>query len=533
MGIPEFPVGGTELMMSELMSRIDPRLLEGVSIFNYIGKADFNKTTVYWNQLSYDQDAVKFLEDQDIRDKIDHFVFVSHWQAEKFREKFGIPGYKTHVLKNAHGNIPERDFSVRNEKVRVCHLSTPWRGLQTLLDAWELLKPEGCELHVFSSTKIYGMDFHSVSDKEFQALYDRTKSMDSVVYRDFVDNETLRSELTTFDIMAYPCVFEETSCIAAIESLSAGLRVVCSNIGALPETTEGWAKIYPYRTNQQLHAQIFAQVLGEAIQEAKSGSDLEHRKLQKNVYGPRWSWDSRIEEWNKFLGAVQEQRVAKTASDTWDNLMHQEVYVDNEYGVGEMSTEDVVIDIGAHKGNFAMRCLDNGAGTVVCVEPSDENYLHLESMFSGDLRVSLLKKAAWSKSGLSISFTPRIDSDRYSTARGTAFTSQGTERVETLSLDDILLEFVRVKILKIDAEGSEYPVLMSSKMIGRVETIVGEIHEVRPENGLEQPLSYRKKCDLGELVEHLESYGFMVEIQQTSWPFNRRFTAKNKSLDNI
>ena len=93
------PKGGTELMFDELMRRLPANYKEQFSIFNYLPQADFSKKTIYWNQLSYDQDAVQALKDPKLVEQIDHFVFVSHWQSEIFRKIFNIPGYKTHVLK--------------------------------------------------------------------------------------------------------------------------------------------------------------------------------------------------------------------------------------------------------------------------------------------------------------------------------------------------------------------------------------------------------------------------------------------------
>ena len=73
------PKGGTELMYDELMKRLPDNYREQFSIFNYLPHADFSKKTIYWNQLSYDQEAVQFLKDPQYIDQIDHFVFVSHW----------------------------------------------------------------------------------------------------------------------------------------------------------------------------------------------------------------------------------------------------------------------------------------------------------------------------------------------------------------------------------------------------------------------------------------------------------------------
>ena len=294
------PMGGTELMYEELMKRLPQEYKDKFSIFNYPAYADTTKPTIYWNQLSHDQNAVQFLSTPENVEAINQFVFVSNWQAEQFRKTFNIPGYKTTVLKNACIGVEQRQAGAR-DKVRLCYISTPWRGLDVLLKAWEILKPQDCELHVFSSTKIYGKDFAINNENYYQELYDKCEALPNVVYRGSVSNEELRKELHTFDILAYPNTFEETSCIAVIEALSAGLRVVTSNLGALPETTEGWARMYSYLASKDLHAVKFADILDEEIIKIKNGDLDSHLELQKQIYAPRWSWDNRINEWIDFL----------------------------------------------------------------------------------------------------------------------------------------------------------------------------------------------------------------------------------------
>ena len=297
------PMGGTELMYEELMKRLPQELKDKYSIFNYVAYADFSKPTVYWNQLSYDQQAVQFLSDPANVEKIDKFVFVSHWQSETYRKVFNIPGYKTEVIKNACIGVDQRRNGKR-DVVRLCYTSTPWRGLDVLVKAWKILDPKDCELHVFSSTKIYGKDFAATSEDSYKELFDECRNTSGIVYRGFTTNEGLRKELSTFDILAYPNTFEETSCIAVIEALSAGLRVVTSNIGALPETTEGWARMYPYLMDKSRHAEVFAKILSEEIEKIKERELDSHLTNQKIVYADRWSWDERIKEWKNLLNGL-------------------------------------------------------------------------------------------------------------------------------------------------------------------------------------------------------------------------------------
>jgi glycosyltransferase involved in cell wall biosynthesis len=314
------PMGGTELMYEELMKRLPQEYKDKFSIFNYPAYADTTKPTIYWNQLSHDQNAVQFLSTPENVEAINQFVFVGNWQAEQFRKTFNIPGYKTTVLKNACIGVEQRQAGKR-DKVRLCYTSTPWRGLDVLLKAWEILKPQDCELHIFSSTKIYGKDFAISQEGNYQELYDKCEALDGVIYRGSVSNEELRKELHTFDILAYPNTFEETSCIAVIEALSAGLRAVTSNLGALPETTEGWARMYSYLTSKDLHAIKFANILNEEIIKIKNGDLDSHLELQKQIYALRWSWDQRINEWTNFLSTLTQnaQSISEPTSEILPN----------------------------------------------------------------------------------------------------------------------------------------------------------------------------------------------------------------------
>ena len=312
------PMGGTELMYEELMKRLPQEYKDKFSIFNYPAYADTTKPTIYWNQLSYDQQAVQFLATPENVEAINQFVFVSHWQSEMYRKIFNIPGYKTTVIKNANIGTESRALGKR-DKVRLCYTSTPWRGLDILVKAWKILQPKDCELHVFSSTKIYGKDFAISAAGNYEELFDECRNTEGIVYRDYNTNESLREELHTFDILAYPCTFEETSCISVIEALSAGLRVVTSNIGALPETTEGYARMYPYLMNKDKHAELFAKILGEEIEKIREGK-LDHElNLQLNAYTPKWSWDERIKEWINYLDTLT-QNEPSTSEPTLETL---------------------------------------------------------------------------------------------------------------------------------------------------------------------------------------------------------------------
>lgn len=297
------PQGGSELMYSELIRRLPQKYLDEYSIFNYPVNRDETKKLIYWNQLSYDQPIVQAFTDRNFTDTVEKFVFVSHWQFNQFQKYYGVPGIKSEVIQNAHLGVDVRKRQ-NTSIVKLCYTSTPWRGLDILLKAWDLLRPKNCELHIFSGTKIYGKDFYDSQDALYQKLYEDCQQLEGVVYRGNVDNEQLRKELPDFDILAYPNTFEETSCIAVIEALAAGLRVVTSNLGALPETTEGWARMYPYVHNKDYHAKVFADILSQEIEKIRDGALNDYLTQQATHYNQKWHWDARERDWFNFFSKL-------------------------------------------------------------------------------------------------------------------------------------------------------------------------------------------------------------------------------------
>jgi FkbM family methyltransferase len=498
------PMGGTELMYEELMKRLPDIYKERFSIFNYISQADFSKTTIYWNQLSYDQEAVQWLSDPANVVKIDHFVFISHWQSECYRKMFNIPGYKTRVIKNACIGV-ERRISSSKEVVKLCYTSTPWRGLDVLLDAWELLNPPNCELHVFSSCQIYGKDFAHTEEAKYTDLYNRCLNTKGVVYRGSVPNEELRKELPSFDILAYPCTFEETSCIAIIEALSAGLRVVTSNLGALPETTEGWARIYPYLMDKNKHAEVFAGILKEEIEYIIRGKLDRILEIQADIYYRRWNWDERIYDWKYFLDGIIQDKSGLLFSNSWERQIFTDCYIYNEYNIQPFDSEDVVIDIGCHIGSFSRLVYDNGCRNIISFEANPDMYEKCRAGLPKE--ISVINRAVWRSDEPAQKL--RFDNDivDYNTGTGRVFEG-GRIEVDSIALDDVLESHPCVKLLKMDAEGSEYSMLFTSKNLHRVHTIVGEFHEFPTTKNIN---GY--SLDREGLRKYFVDLGWEIEIQ--------------------
>ncbi len=191
---------------------------------------------IYWVQDAHDQPFVRGLRDPQTAERIDRVFTISEWQTKMFQSEFGLPPSKFYVTRN--GFCPD-NFSVNGivrKPHRLAYASTPFRGLDVLLDVFPRIRdavPEA-ELHLFSSMAVYGLA-EEEDRARYGALYERA-DQPGVVLRGSVPQETLARELQECSLMVYPNHFPETSCIAAIEAQAAGAPVVTSRLGALPET---------------------------------------------------------------------------------------------------------------------------------------------------------------------------------------------------------------------------------------------------------------------------------------------------------
>lgn len=193
---------------------------------------------------------------------------------------------------------------------------------------------------------------------------------------------------------------------------------------------------------------------------------------------------------------------------TQDEETIAEIIDGNEYGLPEQfGGDEVVLDLGANIGCFACACLERGARYVECYEAEEQNctILKRNTAYYGE-RVSCYRRAVWRSDERPGAV--KMATDPGCTAAHHCFGDSGPD-VPTLGLDRILDNFTYVDLLKIDIEGSEYPVLFTSALLpAKVVKIVGEIH-----------CSFKFDdapwdCTPDGLVKYLQRQGFDVETRE-------------------
>jgi FkbM family methyltransferase len=193
---------------------------------------------------------------------------------------------------------------------------------------------------------------------------------------------------------------------------------------------------------------------------------------------------------------------------TLDRFIYHDVAIENEYRLpAQFDSRDVILDIGGHIGSFAHSCLVRGAGRVVVYEAEADNHRWAtRNLWRHGPRVEVRYGAVWRSDQPVQVLHFNKSSDPRNTGGGHVL-GTGTVAVPAVAFDAVVAELTasgqRIRLLKLDCEGSEYPILFTARLLDRVDEILGEYHEDRSD----------PRHTGAALKQHLEHNGFRVELQ--------------------
>jgi glycosyltransferase involved in cell wall biosynthesis len=269
---------------------------------------------ILWVPDTPDQSIVAPLADTAARNSFDRFAMVSQWQADRFVEKFAIERSRIGVMRNAASpfflaitapggsRLPPKSFPPV-----LAYTSTPFRGLNVLLDAFPRIRAAnpGTTLKVFSSMQLYGTP-PSEEPEHLVQLYRRCRATDGVEYLGSVAQPQLAKAMQAVSVLAYANTFPETSCISVMEAMAAGCRIVTSELGALPETTAGFAKLIPLGPSPEWYVEQFANAVIATLAEDRANPEAAATRLrqQAGFAHVNYNWARRAVEWDEWFSSM-------------------------------------------------------------------------------------------------------------------------------------------------------------------------------------------------------------------------------------
>jgi glycosyltransferase involved in cell wall biosynthesis len=265
---------------------------------------------VLWSQHAHDQPAIAGLAQVEEQTAWNWFVFVSRWQRANYGAQFGVPAECSRVLNSCVAPVfaattPREPWFLDGRPPILAYTSTPYRGLDVLLDAFPLIRAQfpAVELRVYSSMDVYKVPREK---DEYAVLYQRCAQIEGVRYIGSLPQGRLAQEMTDIAALAYPSTFAETFCIAAAEAASLGAALLTTRLGALPELFGEFARMVDPQPDKKSLASEFAAmtVATLATQQRDSAAAAAQRVAQIDACRRRFAWPQRAIEWERFLGEV-------------------------------------------------------------------------------------------------------------------------------------------------------------------------------------------------------------------------------------
>ncbi len=266
---------------------------------------------VVWLHIYPDQPALKSLST--LQNTLDAAVCVSATLRDAF--KISAP---TVAIGNAIAPCFENMFASAEEVLaakqnRAIYASMPFRGLDQLVEVMGQAKGQ-VELDVYSSAETY-----QLKGQDYTAIFDAARRNPRIHTHGGVSQKKLAEAFRGAAFLTYPSTFIESSCIVAMEAMAAGAKVISNDLGALPETTLGFADLVPAKGGtiyREEHIAGFTKLLEKNEMEFRRDPKVWalQRFTQLQAVNRAYTWARRAEQWEAFLApAVAARREGANA----------------------------------------------------------------------------------------------------------------------------------------------------------------------------------------------------------------------------
>jgi glycosyltransferase involved in cell wall biosynthesis len=244
----------------------------------------------------------------------DAVAFVSEWQ-QRINQALVRQHWKQVVLRNAM-NPQAAALFTRGESILasktnpqiLLYAGVFQRGAFHIPKLLDCLRPQQGEF----SVEIYCNTNPSNDAASDTAYISWLRGLPNIHHVGMVGQSELVHRMKAASVMLAPNLWPETSCIAMIESMAAGMSVVTTNRAALPETAAGFAHLipvtdidHPASFDSPLPYESFANAVSKAMNTIRIHPETEAiLRTQVDYFLARYQWAQRVAPWLDFIQSL-------------------------------------------------------------------------------------------------------------------------------------------------------------------------------------------------------------------------------------
>ncbi len=183
---------------------------------------------------------------------------------------------------------------VERNPLKVVFSSSPDRGMVELLKMWPLVVRvvPHAQLHLYYGFQNLDKYPHMAQFK--QHVESLLQQVPNVTWHGRVNQDELAREFLSAGVWAYPTSFLEVSCITAMEAMAAGVAILTSDCGALPETVGDRGILVPGRVNTEPYQRQFVGHLVSLLQNQEWRDEWGAKGM---AHAENLSWEKVAQDW--------------------------------------------------------------------------------------------------------------------------------------------------------------------------------------------------------------------------------------------
>lgn len=260
----------------------------------------------------------------------DAITVVSDWHGAQLKEIYGIKESCVMVVPNGvDADLYEVPVGEEVKKLiphgphtNLLYQSRPERGLEHLVRPGGIM--DKLEKEAPGRYKLFYCTYDNTTE-QMVPYYDQLNrwaaTLPNVHRLGSLTKSVLSQVQRECDYLFYPTEFEEVSCITAMEAMHAGLPLITSAVGALPETCAGSGSILIPLLDGRADENAFVQALLNQTPETHAALQAKQLEAAKEH-----TWSKAVDRLEIAIEAIYERKTSTGASVVRSAIEHSDIY---------------------------------------------------------------------------------------------------------------------------------------------------------------------------------------------------------------